>query len=112
MFVLIFILQTILGNTVNEISQRWDDKWRFLSFDAQKGHPFASYLNRKDWYDVISHISKPLLISLARLFFSIFRRFLQVRPPPALLIPVTLLIPCRLPLSLTKQFSSNSWTSY
>jgi hypothetical protein len=61
---------------VIEIAQSQPDIWRFLSFDK---HPAPSILNRRDWYSAISHICKPLLISLARLFFTIFRECLQVR---------------------------------
>lgn len=70
------VVQAILQHTVIEIAQDQPDIWRFLSFDK---HPAPSILNRKDWYSNISHICKPLLISLARLFFTIFREFLQVR---------------------------------
>ena len=71
-------LQAVLGNTVLQIAQINDDLWRFLSFDQ---HEIGSILNRKEWYNVLSHICKPLLIGLARLFFSIFRNFLKASFP-------------------------------
>jgi hypothetical protein len=84
-------LQTVLGNTVNKISQRWLQQWRFLSFDRQRGLN-ADFLNRKDYYKIFAYICKPLLISLARLFFSIFRQFLMVRMTPQVCATDSLLI--------------------
>jgi hypothetical protein len=109
----------MLANTVKQIAQQFDSKWRFLSFDSTNNR-----LNRKDYYKVISHLCKPLLISLARLFFSIFRKFLQVSFPIIDIIDIHLhfrifvydaLLFCRvllLPILLSMlQVSSSLWTN-
>jgi hypothetical protein len=68
------ILQSILGKTVKTIAQSYTDIWRFLTFDASSDE----LLRRKNYYRIFSRLCKPLLISLARLFFTLFRGFIQV----------------------------------
>jgi hypothetical protein len=59
--------QLILSNSIGKIAESYADCWRFYSFKK-----------RTDYYRIFSRICKPLLISLARLFFTIFRNFIKV----------------------------------
>lgn len=68
LFCVIPTLQSLLYTSSTKLEEYYRQEWRFLSFEERKGY-----------YRVFSRMCKPLLISLSRLFFTLFRGFLKVR---------------------------------